>query len=85
MLHSTPIYPLPQMSRYKLTQISRNGLISGFTGAAGNLGGVAFAVLFRFHHDQYQESFWILGCLVIGLNLCLSWVPPIPKNQIGGR
>lgn len=62
-----------------------NGLISGFTGAAGNLGGVIFAILFRFHGTDYQESFWILGIMVIGFNLVFSWVRPIPKGQIGGR
>lgn len=62
-----------------------NGIISGFTGAAGNLGGVIFAILFRFHGNQYQESFWILGIMFIGFNLAFCWVRPIPKNQIGGR
>jgi MFS transporter, NNP family, nitrate/nitrite transporter len=62
-----------------------NGLISGFTGAAGNLGGVIFAILFRFHGSDYQESFWILGIMVIGFNLVFAWVRPIPKGQIGGR
>jgi len=62
-----------------------NGIISGFTGAAGNLGGVIFAILFRFHGTHYQESFWILGIMVIGFNLIFAWVRPIPKGQIGGR
>ncbi|ETN45069.1 uncharacterized protein HMPREF1541_09945 [Cyphellophora europaea CBS 101466] len=62
-----------------------NGIISGFTGAAGNLGGVIFAILFRFHGSDYQESFWILGIMVVGFNLVFCWVRPIPKGQIGGR
>lgn len=62
-----------------------NGIISGYTGAAGNLGGVIFAILFRFHGSDYQESFWILGIMVIGFNLIFCWVRPIPKGQIGGR
>ncbi|KIV89812.1 hypothetical protein PV10_07184 [Exophiala mesophila] len=62
-----------------------NGIISGYTGAAGNLGGVIFAILFRFHGTDYQESFWILGIMVIGFNLIFCWVRPIPKGQIGGR
>merc|ERR1712098_960088 len=55
-----------------------NGIISGFTGAAGNLGGVIFAILFRFHGSDYQESFWILGIMVVGFNLVFCWVRPIP-------
>lgn len=62
-----------------------NGIISGFTGAAGNLGGVIYAILFRFHGTHYQESFWILGIMVICFNLIFAWVRPIPKGQIGGR
>ena len=62
-----------------------NGIISGFTGAAGNLGGVIFAILFRFHGSRYQESFWILGIMVIGFNLAFCWVRPVPKGQVGGR
>ncbi len=62
-----------------------NGIISGYTGAAGNLGGVIFAILFRFHGSEYQESFWITGVMIIGFNLAFCWVRPIPKDQIGGR
>ncbi|KIW02470.1 hypothetical protein, variant [Verruconis gallopava] len=62
-----------------------NGIISGITGAAGNLGGVVFAILFRFHGTNYQKSFWIMGIIVASLNLVLAWVQPIPKGQIGGR
>ena len=62
-----------------------NGIISGFTGAAGNLGGVIFAILFRFHGTHYDQAFWILGIITIGLNLVFAWVNPIPKGQVGGR
>lgn len=58
-----------------------NGVLSGIIGAAGNLGGVVFAVLFRFHGRAYEESFWIQGVMIIGLNLILCWVNPLPKAQ----
>jgi NNP family nitrate/nitrite transporter-like MFS transporter len=58
-----------------------NGVLSGIVGAIGNMGGVCFAVLFRFHGTNYEESFWIAGVMIIGLNLALCWVNPIPKAQ----
>ncbi|KAI0905595.1 nitrite transporter [Ustulina deusta] len=64
-----------------------NGIVSGMTGAAGNLGGVIFSVIFRFTGSgtEYAKAFWIIGIIHIGLNLALCWVPPIPRGQIGGR
>ncbi|RYP21757.1 hypothetical protein DL767_009186 [Monosporascus sp. MG133] len=64
-----------------------NGVISGLTGAGGNLGGVVFAVIFRFMDSGtgYSRAFWIIGIMMLGLNLCLCWVPPLPRGQIGGR
>ncbi|KIX03448.1 uncharacterized protein Z518_07000 [Rhinocladiella mackenziei CBS 650.93] len=62
-----------------------NGILSGLTGAAGNLGGVCFAILFRFHGKDYAASFWISGVMVIAMNVAVSWIRPVPKHQIGGR
>ncbi|KAK5635459.1 hypothetical protein RRF57_011171 [Xylaria bambusicola] len=64
-----------------------NGIVSGTTGAAGNLGGVIFSIIFRFMDNgtNYAKAFWVIGILHIGLNLALCWVPPIPRGQIGGR
>ncbi|KAI1773970.1 nitrate transporter [Hypoxylon cercidicola] len=64
-----------------------NGVVSGTTGAGGNLGGVVFAIVFRFMDDGtgYAKSFWVIGVLMIGLNLLFCWVAPIPKGQIGGH
>lgn len=62
-----------------------NGILSGITGAAGNLGGVCFAILFRFHGTNYAESFWIAGVMIMVLNLSVCWIKPLPKGQIGGR
>lgn len=64
---------------------NRNGVISGFTGAAGNLGGVIFASIYRANGSDFHRSIWILGVCFVGLNLAFAWVRPIPKNQIGGQ
>ncbi|KAI0175552.1 nitrate transporter [Hypoxylon sp. FL1284] len=64
-----------------------NGVLSGITGAGGNLGGVLFAVVFRFTDagTNYAKAFWIIGILTIALNLLFCWVRPIPSGQVGGH
>ncbi|KAF2459289.1 major facilitator superfamily domain-containing protein [Lineolata rhizophorae] len=61
-----------------------NGIVSGLVGASGNLGGVIFAVIFRFT-GNYHQGIWIIGVFFIAINLAVSWIRPIPKGQIGGR
>lgn len=64
-----------------------NGIVSGFTGGIGNLGGVIFAIIFRYMDNgkDYAKAFWIIGCIHVGINVLMSWIPPIPKGQVGGR
>ncbi|CAI6337652.1 unnamed protein product [Periconia digitata] len=62
-----------------------NGILSGLVGASGNLGGVIFAIIFRYNGTHYARVFWIIGVIIIALNLIFIWVRPIPKGQIGGR
>ena len=62
-----------------------NGVISGLTGASGNLGGIIFSVIFRADKTNYGKSIWIIGVITIVLNAAVAWIPPIPKGQIGGR
>nr|POE93204.1 nitrate transporter [Quercus suber] len=68
-----------------------NGVVSGFTGACGNFGGIIFAIIFRYSGGypsgtpDYGKAIWIIGAIVIAVNVCVSWIPPIPKGQIGGR
>jgi MFS transporter, NNP family, nitrate/nitrite transporter len=62
-----------------------NGIVSGVTGAAGNLGGIVFAIIFRYNPGQYGRAIWIIGAMSIGINLAVCWIKPIPKGQIGGR
>ncbi|EPQ53161.1 nitrate/nitrite porter [Gloeophyllum trabeum ATCC 11539] len=42
-----------------------NGLMTGIVGATGNLGGVIFAMIFRFQARPYGKAFWISGVLAI--------------------
>lgn len=73
-----------------------NGIVSGLTGAAGNLGGILFSIVFRFvtyannvprasPMADYARAFWIIGVVHIGVYVAVSWIPPIPKNQVGGH
>jgi len=62
-----------------------NGIISGITGSVGNLGGIIFAIIFRYLGADYGKAFWIIGVITIGVNIALCWIRPIPKGQIGGR
>jgi len=62
-----------------------NGIISGLTGAAGKLGGVIFAIIFRYNGIHYARAIWICGIMHIAMNLAVIWIRPIPKGQIGGR
>ncbi|KAL0260685.1 hypothetical protein SLS55_004375 [Diplodia seriata] len=62
-----------------------NGIVSGVTGAAGNLGGIVFAIIFRYNGTDYAKCFWIIGVMSIAMNLAVSWIRPIPKGQIGGH
>ncbi len=61
------------------------GIVSGCTGATGNLGGIVFAIIFRYNHKDYAQVFWIIGVMTIAINLSLCWIRPVPKGQIGGR
>ncbi len=67
------------------TDVISTGIVSGVTGAAGNLGGIVFAIIFRVEGRDYAKTMWIIGVFSIAMNVVLGWVHPIPKGQIGGR
>lgn len=64
-----------------------NGILSGLTGAGGNLGGVVFATVFRFMDGgtNYAKGFWVIGVINLAVYLGVSWIQPLPKGQIGGK
>ncbi|KAG2142480.1 major facilitator superfamily domain-containing protein [Suillus clintonianus] len=54
-----------------------NGFMSGIVGAMGNLGGIIFAIIFRFEPSPAGKAFWISGVIAVGVNLllCVIRVP----------
>ena len=63
-----------------------NGIISGITGASGNFGGIIFSIIIKsLGNKKYGEAIWIMGVISIIVNVVVFVIPPIPKNQIGGR
>ncbi|KAG7292521.1 hypothetical protein NEMBOFW57_002556 [Staphylotrichum longicolle] len=60
-----------------------NGVLSGMTGAGGNLGGLVFAVVFRFMDGgtNYAKGFWVIGVINLVVAVGVSWIPPLPKGQ----
>lgn len=61
-----------------------NGILSGIVGACGNLGGIIFAIIFRYNGVHYDKAIWMIGAISIGINVAVSWIRPVPKGQIGG-
>ncbi|KAF9007402.1 nitrate transporter [Cyathus striatus] len=54
-----------------------NGVMSGLVGSFGNLGGIIFALVFRFQ-TEVGKAFWIMGVICIAINVLLIAVP-VPK------
>ena len=44
--------------------------MSGIVGSFGNLGGIIFALVFRFQ-TQVGRAFWIMGIISLGINALL--------------
>jgi NNP family nitrate/nitrite transporter-like MFS transporter len=59
------------------------GVVSGIVGGFGNLGGIVFAIIFRYNGSSYGRSMWIIGVVSLVANLAVAWIRPIPKGQIG--
>lgn len=57
-----------------------NGVVSGFTGAAGNFGGIVFAIIFRYNGKDYGNVFWTIGAIAIAMNLAVSWIKPVSRQ-----
>ncbi|KAF5373189.1 hypothetical protein D9758_001491 [Tetrapyrgos nigripes] len=56
-----------------------NGSMSGLVGGFGNIGGVIFAVIFRFQPHPIGKPFWIAGILGMGVNLLLTPISVPPR------
>lgn len=58
---------------------AHTGIVSGSTGAFGNLGGVLFSLVFRFTtsgtETLYLKGFWIIGICCMGVNALLVFMP----------
>ncbi|KAG6852834.1 hypothetical protein C0991_008707 [Blastosporella zonata] len=54
-----------------------NGVMSGIVGSFGNLGGIFFALIFRFQ-TKAGKAFWIMGIICTSLNALLFAIP-VPK------
>ncbi|OCH89835.1 nitrate transporter [Obba rivulosa] len=48
-----------------------NGFMTGIVGAMGNMGGVFYAIIFRFQPKPFGKAFWISGILTIVVNVVL--------------
>jgi NNP family nitrate/nitrite transporter-like MFS transporter len=51
--------------------------MTGIVGAFGNLGGIFFALIFRFQ-TATGKAFWIIGMISISVNVLLIPIP-VPK------
>lgn len=60
-----------------------NGVMSGIVGAMGNLGGILFALIFRFHSaNGFTEAMWISGAFAMGVNFLCGFIPaPKPLSS----
>ncbi|GAA5821556.1 hypothetical protein JCM3770_006822 [Rhodotorula araucariae] len=53
-----------------------NGFTTGLVGASGNLGGIIFALMFRFHMAEGASLAWIIGgAFAMGVNLFCILLP----------
>jgi len=53
---------------------ANNGIVSGLTGASGNLGGIIYNLVFRFNGTNYPKAYWIIGTISLVLPVSVSWV-----------
>ena len=58
------------------------GLITGFVGAAGNLGGIVYLLIARYNGKDYAKVIWIVGVVNVAASLLVAWIRPVPKGQL---
>lgn len=67
------------------TNPHHTGVVSGTTGAFGNLGGVLFSLAFRFStfpsgDTDYMSALWYLGVTIMGINALCVFLP-LPRDD----
>lgn len=65
--------------RCDLFHIDANGFMSGIVGACGNLGGIFFALVYRFQPHPFGKATWICGIVALVVNLLLMPIR-VPKH-----
>lgn len=73
------------VSIYVVADKSASGLITGVTGAAGNLGGIVYLLIARYNDTGYARVFWVVGIINIVSSVLVAWIRPIPKRQLDAR
>lgn len=58
-----------------------NGIVSGVTGASGNIGGILFGLVFRFFGSNYLKSLCIIGIFSVCSNIIVAFIPLNKKIQ----
>ncbi|KAH8091841.1 nitrate transporter [Cristinia sonorae] len=53
---------------------SSNGFMSGIVGAMGNVGGIIFALIFRFGPAPLGKAFWISGTICAVVNVAIAGI-----------
>jgi len=57
-----------------------NGFMSGLVGGCGNLGGIFYALIFRYQTTKaYAAAWWISGLVAMIVNFCCVFIPAPPK------
>lgn len=62
-----------------------HGLITGVTGAAGDLGGIVYLLIARYNGTYYVKVFRIVGIAIIAASLMVASIQPVPKGQLKTR
>ena len=73
---------LRPLSESTVLIIDAAGLITGVTGAAGDLGGIVYLLIARYNGTDYAKVFWLVGIVNIALSLAVAWIRPVPKGQV---
>lgn len=54
-----------------------NGFQTGLVGSFGSLGGIFFALIFRYQLTP-GKAYWVMGIVAAACNIAVAWIP-VPK------